>query len=159
MFKRLMSSLGLIGSWLALSGFAAQAPAGFSPWWALIIVIVILLLLWWWLGRSKGEKEAPPAAAPVKAAPVKEVAAAPVEADNLAKIEGIGPKVSGVLQAAGFSTFAQLAGADVGKLEEILAAAKLQMMKPGSWPQQAQLAADGKWEELQKLQDELSGGK
>jgi hypothetical protein len=153
MFKRLLSSLGLVGSWLALSGFAAQSS--FSPWWALIIVIVILLLLWWWLGRSKGEE-----AAPAKAAPVKEVApAAPVEPDKLAKIEGIGPKVASVLGAAGIQTFAQLAGTDVGKLEEILAANKLQMMKPGSWPQQAQLAADGKWEELQVLQDELSGGK
>ena len=109
------------------------------------------------MGRSK-EEAAP--AAPAKAAPVKEVApSAPVEPDNLAKIEGIGPKVAGVLAAAGFPTFAQLADADVGRLEEILAANKLQMMKPGTWPQQAKLAAEGKWEELQKLQDELSGGK
>jgi small subunit ribosomal protein S2 len=91
---------------------------------------------------------------------VEEVApAAPVEPDKLAKIEGIGPKVASVLDAAGIQTFAQLAGTDVGKLEEILAANKLQMMKPGSWPQQAKLAADGKWDELQKLQDGLSGGK
>ncbi|HBY69766.1 MAG TPA: 50S ribosomal protein L21, partial [Flavobacteriaceae bacterium] len=28
-----------------------------------------------------------------------------------------------------------------------------------TWPQQAQLAADGKWDELEKLQDELDGGR
>jgi predicted flap endonuclease-1-like 5' DNA nuclease len=158
MFKRLSSSIGLIGSWLALSGFTAQAK-GFSPWWALVIVVVILLLLWWWLGRSKDEKEAPPAAAPVKAAPAKAAPVAAVAPDNLTKVEGIGPKVAGVLKAAGFQTFAQLADADVGKLEEILADNKLQMMKPGSWPKQAKLAADGKWDELQVLQDNLKGGK
>ena len=152
MLKRLLSSLGLIGSWLALSGFAAQSSL--SPWWALIIVVVILLLLWWWLGRSKDEEAAP---AKATAAPV--AAPEPVKPDNLARIEGVGPKVASVLQAAGFQSFAQLAGADVGKLEEILDANKLQMMNPGSWPQQAKLAAEGKWDELQKLQDELSGGK
>ena len=30
---------------------------------------------------------------------------------------------------------------------------------PETWPQQAQLAADGKWDELKALQDELDGGK
>ena len=154
MVKRLFSIVGLIASWLALSGFVAQVAL--SPWIALIVVIVILLLLWWWLGRSKEEAAAPAKAA---AAPAPKAAPEPVKPDDLAKIEGIGPKVASVLQAAGFQTFALLADADVGKLEEILAANKLQMMNPGSWPQQAKLAAEGKWDELQKLQDELSGGK
>jgi len=33
------------------------------------------------------------------------------------------------------------------------------MHDPGSWPQQAGLAAEGKWDELQTLQDNLDGGK
>ena len=33
------------------------------------------------------------------------------------------------------------------------------MMDPTTWPQQAQLAADGKWDELDVLQDELDGGR
>jgi hypothetical protein len=33
------------------------------------------------------------------------------------------------------------------------------MHTPTTWPQQAKLAADGKWDELKKLQDELKGGK
>mgnify|MGYP001457227878 CR=1 FL=1 len=32
-------------------------------------------------------------------------------------------------------------------------------MDEGSWPKQAALAAEGKWEELETLQDELVGGK
>jgi large subunit ribosomal protein L21 len=31
-------------------------------------------------------------------------------------------------------------------------------MKPDTWPQQARLAAEGKWDELEALQGTLSGG-
>ena len=37
--------------------------------------------------------------------------------------------------------------------------AKVQHLDPTTWAQQAQLAADGKMDELKKLQDELNGGK
>ena len=33
------------------------------------------------------------------------------------------------------------------------------MHDPTTWPQQSQLAADGKWDELKTLQDELDGGR
>jgi hypothetical protein len=33
------------------------------------------------------------------------------------------------------------------------------MHNPGTWPKQAKLAADGKWEELETLQKQLKGGK
>ena len=33
------------------------------------------------------------------------------------------------------------------------------MHVPGTWPRQAGLAHEGKWEELSKWQDELDGGK
>ena len=32
------------------------------------------------------------------------------------------------------------------------------MMKPATWPKQAKMAADGKWDELKKWQDEMDGG-
>jgi large subunit ribosomal protein L27 len=118
----------------------------------------------------KGAKKAAPkkeeapvaAAAPVvesaPAAPAPEKSAA---ADDLKKIEGIGPKLSEVLSAAGIDTFAKMAATDPEKMREILVAAssRYKMHDPTSWPQQAQLAADGKWDELQKLQDELDGGR
>ena len=34
----------------------------------------------------------------------------------------------------------------------------LKSKEPKTWPQQAALAADGKWDELKVLQDELMGG-
>ncbi len=83
----------------------------------------------------------------------------PVEPDNLRKIEGIGPKVAGVLSANGIATFAQLADAPVERLMEILEAEGLKFMKPDTWPEQAALAAKGDWDGLQVLQDQLKGGR
>ena len=85
--------------------------------------------------------------------------AAPPQPDDLKKIEGIGPKVSGLLNENGIITYAQLADTPVEKLQQILDDAKLQMMHPGSWPEQAQLAAEGNWDALQELQDNLKGGR
>jgi large subunit ribosomal protein L21 len=81
------------------------------------------------------------------------------EADDLTKIEGIGPKVSKTLIEAGISTFEALASATVGDIEKILADAGLQMMDATTWPQQADLAAKGDWDGLKTLQDSLSGGR
>lgn len=81
--------------------------------------------------------------------------------DDLRKIEGIGPKIAGLLKEEGVVTFKDLAATSVEKLKEVLlkAGPRFKMHSPLTWPQQAQLAADGKWEELKKLQDELDGGR
>ena len=81
------------------------------------------------------------------------------EADDLTRIEGIGPKVSKTLQAAGISTFKALAKAKSDDVQEILNDAGLTMMDASTWPQQAKLAAKGDWDGLEKLKDELSGGR
>ncbi len=80
--------------------------------------------------------------------------------DDLKVIEGIGPKIAELLINAGINTWKQLADAPVDKIQSILDAAgpSYQMAKPGSWPQQAALAAAGKFDELQSLQDELIAG-
>lgn len=83
-----------------------------------------------------------------------------VEPDDLQAIEGIGPKIAGVLQEAGITTFAQLAQGDVGRLREILTEAGISRISdPSTWPEQAKLAADGDWEGLEALQDRLKGGR
>lgn len=81
------------------------------------------------------------------------------EADNLVKIEGIGPKVSKTLSEAGISTFEALANTSVEDIQKILSDAGLKMMDATSWPAQAQLAAAGDWDGLKNMQDELSGGR
>ncbi|MBC7891107.1 MAG: 50S ribosomal protein L27 [Sphingobacteriaceae bacterium] len=93
-----------------------------------------------------------PAAAPKKAAPA---------ADDLELIEGIGPKIAGLLTEAGISTFAQLAETSVEKIQEILDAAgsNYAIANPATWPKQSALAAAGKMDELKTLQDELTAGR
>lgn len=80
--------------------------------------------------------------------------------DNLQIIEGIGPKIEEILQAAGIKTWADLAKAEFDKLRQILddAGPAYKIHNPATWPQQAQLAADGKWDELVALQKELDAG-
>ena len=82
------------------------------------------------------------------------------KADDLTKVEGIGPKIAVVLNSNGITTFAQLAKADPAAMQDMLkkSGGRFNMAKPDTWPQQADLAANGKWDELQKLQDELHGG-
>ncbi len=63
---------------------------------------------------------------------------------------------------AGVDTFKKLSETKADKISEILVAAggnAYNRFDPTTWPEQAKLAADGKWDELQKLQDELNGGK
>jgi len=95
-----------------------------------------------------------------KAAPAKKTEAkkATAKADDLKKVEGIGPKIAETLVAAGVATFAELAKTDAAKISEIIADVRGNHVTD-TWPAQAQLAADGKWDELKKWQDELDGGK
>jgi large subunit ribosomal protein L21 len=119
---------------------------------------------------ATGAKKAAPKAEKAPAPKVEKMADAPAaeakapkakKADDLKIIEGIGPKAADVLVAAGIDTFAKLAKTKAEKVKEILdaAEAKVQHLDPTTWAQQAQLAADGKMDELKKLQDELNGGK
>lgn len=82
------------------------------------------------------------------------------KADDLKRIEGIGPKIAGLLNDAGIHTFAQLSKSSAKKLADVLqaAGARFRLAKPKTWQEQAKLAAAGKDEELKKLQDELKGG-
>jgi large subunit ribosomal protein L17 len=112
--------------------------------------------------RRGGKKEGATAEAAV--APAAEKAAAPAvvaEGDDLKIIEGIGPKIADLLIEAGIATFAQLAASTPEAIKEILenAGSQYNIHNPSTWPAQAQLAADGKWDELKTLQDELIGGK
>ncbi len=82
-------------------------------------------------------------------------------ADDLEIVEGIGPKIAGLLRADGITTFAQLTAAPVDKIKEILhnAGGTFATHDPTTWGAQAKLANEGKWDELKKWQDELNAGK
>jgi len=82
------------------------------------------------------------------------------KADDLKKIEGAGPKAAEALVNAGYETFAKIAKAKPEELSNILseASSRLAHIVTDTWPKQAKLAADGKWEELEELQNRLDGG-
>lgn len=80
--------------------------------------------------------------------------------DNLQIIEGIGPKIEELLHASGINTWADLAKAPFDRLRQILddAGPSYRVHNPGTWSEQASLAAAGKWEELIVLQKALDAG-
>lgn len=108
--------------------------------------------------KKETKAKAPAAkAAPKKAAPKK----AATKADDLKKIEGVGPKAMEAMVNAGLDTFAKVAKAKPEAIATILTEASSRMahLVTDTWPEQAKLAADGKWDELAALQAKLDGGK
>ena len=81
--------------------------------------------------------------------------------DDLKKLEGIGPKLEQILNAAGLQNFTQLAAMTPAEIKPILDAAgnQFRMHDPKSWPYQAELAAKGEWERLKEYQNLLISGK
>ncbi len=81
--------------------------------------------------------------------------------DDLTKVEGIGNKIEALLYKNKIHTYKQLSKATIKTLKEILDAGgnKFSIHNPGTWPKQAKLAAEAKWEDLELLQKHLKGGK
>lgn len=85
----------------------------------------------------------------------------PIIKDDLTKVEGIGKKIEALLYKNTIHSYKQLSKATITSLKTILETGgnKFGMHNPATWPKQAKLAADGKWEELEILQKQLKGGK
>ncbi len=170
--------------WAGLAVSMAQGLTTGLPWWAWLLIIAGAVIFLVWLMRRQGAdaggavgaqgapaRSAPadggaaaqpaPACVPIsplsKAAPPVEVAPQP---DDLQIVEGIGPKIDGILKAAGILTFVQLAATDAERVREILRQAGLSRISdPATWAEQAALAAAGQWDALKELQASLKGGR
>ncbi len=83
-----------------------------------------------------------------------------VKENDLTLIEGIGPKIEELLNASGITTWKKLSETSISDCKDILEKAgnNYAMHNPATWSEQATLAYEGKWKELKKWQDELSGG-
>jgi predicted flap endonuclease-1-like 5' DNA nuclease len=151
-------------------------------WWFLLGLLLGWLLNWLlskWLG--KGDQgghggtmaqsySAPiaPAAMPVRSnlmngVDVVAAAAAGFSVkgqDDIIIIEGIGPKIKELFNQHGVSTFEQVSKMSVAEMSAILdkGGPRFKMANPGSWAEQARLAAANEWAGLKKLQDELYAG-
>jgi predicted flap endonuclease-1-like 5' DNA nuclease len=76
-------------------------------------------------------------------------------------VEGIGPRIAELLRARGLGSFGAIAQSSPGTLREILDSngPAYRIADPSTWPEQARLAADGRWDELKSLQDSLTAGR
>jgi predicted flap endonuclease-1-like 5' DNA nuclease len=76
-------------------------------------------------------------------------------------VDGIGPRIAELLRARGLGSFGALAQASPGSLREILDSngPAYRIADPSTWPEQARLAADGRWDDLKSLQDTLNAGR
>lgn len=103
------------------------------------------------IGGERSEKKTAPKA-------TKKTAA---DKENLTIIEGIGPKTQDIFYENGILTLKDLAAKTSEELKAILEpkGGIYVSMDTETWPKQAQLAAEGKHEELKAWQDELKGGK
>ena len=100
-------------------------------------------------------------ATPGEAATTVKVGGKSFKQDDLKIIEGVGPKIEGLLHDFGIKTWKAMADSDADQVKGMLAEAgsRYRMHNPATWAKQARLAVDGRWEDLEKLQDELDGGK
>ncbi|MGL5929213.1 MAG: hypothetical protein ACRCY8_09765, partial [Dermatophilaceae bacterium] len=110
------------------------------------------------------EPEATPDAEPEATPDVAAGAAAlgvKLQADDLTAVEGIGPKIRDLIHATGVRTWRALSRTEVAALQQMLDAAgpRFRVHNPGTWPRQAGLLADGRWEEFKQLKASLRGGR
>ncbi len=84
-----------------------------------------------------------------------------IKENDLTVVEGIGPKIQELFHNHDVKTWAALAGCSVDKCQKVLLSGgdRFKMHNPGTWPKQAGMAAEGKWQELLDWQDALDGGK
>jgi large subunit ribosomal protein L27 len=117
-----------------------------------LVAIVVILIIF----LKAGEKQAP----------MKETTksrttngSVHVRHDDLTVIEGIGPKISGLLKENGITSCKVLAKTDASKIATLLKKAGFTLAEPSTWPQQAALLSEGKMKELKLLQNNLKGGR
>jgi predicted flap endonuclease-1-like 5' DNA nuclease len=83
-----------------------------------------------------------------------------INPEDLKIVEGIGPKIEELLKAGGINNWTELSTSTVERLKEILTEAgeRFRLANPSTWSKQAQLASEGKWQELKDYQDFLTAG-
>ena len=81
--------------------------------------------------------------------------------DDLTKVEGIGPKIQGLLNDDGIWSWKQLSETAVEQIQKVLdnAGPRYRVHNPASWPLQAEMCHKGEWDKLDKWQEEHKGGR
>ncbi|MBP7801737.1 MAG: hypothetical protein KA109_08970 [Saprospiraceae bacterium] len=84
-----------------------------------------------------------------------------IKLNDLKLVEGIGPKIEGLLHKAGIRTWLQLSSTKTKTIQEILdkAGNRYSLADPKTWPIQSTLLAKGQWTRLKTMQEKLKGGR
>ena len=92
---------------------------------------------------------------------VKAVYGKKVKENDLKIIEGIGPKIEELFKTSGILSWKALSEISVDGCNKILdkAGERYRIHDPGTWPRQAKLAYEGKWQELKTWQEKLDKDK
>ena len=77
-----------------------------------------------------------------------------IRRNDLKIVEGIDPKIEKILGDIGITDWNLLETADINYLNSILSDAGYRL-NPSSWPYQASLARQEKWEELKEFQSKM----
>ena len=95
------------------------------------------------------------------AATAKSILGKVVKQDDLKVVEGIGPKIEGMFKDNGIKTWKALSEASVAECQKVLdkGGKRYQIHDPASWPMQAKMCYEGKWDDLHKWQEEHKHGK
>ncbi len=112
--------------------------------------------------KAVSKKAAPKKAALKKATPKKKKVASKKERlAELQKVEGIGPKIAGLLIDDGVKDLQDLSKAKITRLRKVLKTAgpRYAIADPGTWAEQAALGAKGDWKAMEKLKKILHKGK
>lgn len=92
---------------------------------------------------------------------VKTVFGKRIKENDLTLVEGIGPKIQELFHQHEVKTWHGLAKCSIEDCQKVLDSGgeRFKIHNPGTWPKQASMAAEGKWQELLDWQDALDGGK
>lgn len=126
---------------------------------ALIVAAVLGYIIGYYYCRSKCAKNK---VTPFDAEAAKKVFGKKIVENDLAIVEGIGEKIASMLKDRGINTWYKLSETTPAEIRDILdtdGGNTYKMHDPKTWPEQAHLAAVGKWELLKAYQDMLNAGK
>lgn len=156
-----------------LNPFSGRTIKRSRFWWGIKLGAVLAFGIWWWLENHPETWETlkemlkpvlkfdktPEPQITIDQEGSKGLVEIAAEPQDLRVIEGLGPKSEQVLIEAGILTFAALAKMSPEEIHDVLKAAGVRVPFPETWPEQAALAAAGKWDKLQDLKDSLIGGR
>ncbi len=126
--------------------------------WEIIIMLLVAFILGWFFHYFWSRYDNIGTAINQENIPAK---FASIPQSDLKIVEGIGPKIEELLKSNGIMTWQDIASSDPETLKAILkkGGERFQMHDPSSWPDQAALAVESKWNALQEYQDLLVGGR